>query len=74
VPLGDYIAGPSHVLPTNRTARFSSPLSVHTFLKRMSVIQASPDGLARLADHCMALAEAEGLTAHAAAVRRRLGR
>jgi len=69
VPLGDYLAGPSHILPTNRTARFSSALSVDVFLKKVSTIKASARGLANLADDCIALAEAEGLSAHAAAVR-----
>ncbi|MFQ6130914.1 MAG: histidinol dehydrogenase [Armatimonadota bacterium] len=69
VPLGDYLAGPSHVLPTNRTARFSSALSVDVFLKKVSTIKASAEGLANMAEDCIALAEAEGLTAHAEAVR-----
>jgi len=68
VSLGDYIAGPSHVLPTNRTARFSSPLSVDDFRKRSSIIAASAAGLNELADAAVALAEAEGLTAHARAI------
>ncbi|HEY3396148.1 MAG TPA: histidinol dehydrogenase [Armatimonadota bacterium] len=72
VPLGDYAAGPSHVLPTGGTARFSSPLSVQDFVKRTSLVQVSPEGLQRLAPDVIALAEAEGLTAHAAAIKRRL--
>ncbi|MCE5218664.1 histidinol dehydrogenase [bacterium] len=71
VPLGDYAAGPSHVLPTYGTARFSSPLSVNDFLVTSSVIYANSDGLDRLAGDVIELAEGEGLTAHAEAVRRR---
>ncbi|MGD8237742.1 MAG: histidinol dehydrogenase [Armatimonadota bacterium] len=73
VALGDYIAGPSHVLPTNRTARFSSPLSVYDFLKHSSIIHASAAGLGELADATIALAEAEGLTAHARSIEVRRG-
>ncbi|HWP34572.1 MAG TPA: histidinol dehydrogenase, partial [Thermodesulfobacteriota bacterium] len=70
--LGDYVAGPSHVLPTGGTARFFSPLSVETFLKRTSLIGCSPEGLVRLAGAAVRLAEAEGLAGHAEAVRVRL--
>ena len=63
--LGDYCAGPNHVLPTSRTARFSSPLGVYDFQKRSSLIMASPDGAAALAQTASALAQGEGLTAHA---------
>lgn len=66
--LGDYIAGPSHVLPTGGTALFSSPLSVLDFLKCSSLIASSKEALARLAPHAIRLAQAEGLTAHAKAV------
>lgn len=72
VPLGDYAAGPSHVLPTGGTARFSSPLSVHDFVKRTSLVGVSAEGLRRIGPDVIALAEAEGLTAHAQAVRKRL--
>ncbi len=72
VPLGDYAAGPSHVLPTGGTARFSSPLSVQDFVKRTSLVGVSEEGLRRIGPDVIALAEAEGLTAHAEAVRRRL--
>jgi histidinol dehydrogenase len=72
VPLGDYAAGPSHVLPTYGTARFSSPLSVNDFLVTSSVIYANEDGFRRLAPDVIELAEGEGLRAHAEAVRRRL--
>lgn len=71
VPLGDYAAGPSHVLPTYGTARFSSPLSVNDFLKVSSVIYANERGFQRLAADVVTLAEAEGLDAHAQAIRRR---
>ncbi len=72
VPLGDYAAGPSHVLPTGGTARFSSPLSVHDFVKRTSLVGVLEEGLRRIGPDVIALAEAEGLTAHAEAVRKRL--
>ena len=63
--LGDYCAGPNHVLPTSRTARFSSPLGVYDFQKRSSLIMASPAGAANLARTASVLARGEGLTAHA---------
>ena len=72
--VGDYLAGPSHVLPTGGTARFSSPLGVYDFLKRSSVISTSREALKKLAKTAIALAELEGLDAHAEAVRLRLGR
>ena len=71
-PVGDYIAGPSHVLPTGGTARFSSPLSVDDFLVKSSVIAYTPERLRAEAPHILALAEVEGLDAHANAVRVRL--
>jgi len=71
-PVGDYIAGPSHVLPTGGTARWASPLGVHDFLKRTSLIGYSPARLAEDADDVVRLAEAEGLHGHAEAVRVRL--
>ena len=70
--IGDYIAGPNHVLPTARGARFSSGLSVLDFMKRSSVIRCSEDGLAQLGPDAIVLAEAEGLSAHARAVSIRL--
>jgi histidinol dehydrogenase len=70
--LGDYAAGPSHTLPTSGTARFASPLSVETFLKRSSFIYSAPNALTRLAPTLTQLAESEGFDAHAAAVRARL--
>jgi histidinol dehydrogenase len=71
-PVGDYWAGPNHVLPTSGTARFFSPLSVDQFVKKTSVISYSPEALYRDGDKVMYLAEAEGLTAHAESVRVRL--
>jgi histidinol dehydrogenase len=63
--LGDYCAGPNHVLPTSRTARFSSPLGVYDFQKRSSLIQCSPQGASTLGRAAAILAHGEGLTAHA---------
>ncbi len=63
--LGDYCAGPNHVLPTSRTARFSSPLGVYDFQKRTSLIHCSPAGAATLGRTASVLARGEGLTAHA---------
>lgn len=71
-PFGDYLAGPNHVLPTGGTARFSSPLGVYDFLKRTSIIEASPRALAALGPQIVRLAEMEGLEAHARAVQYRL--
>jgi len=71
-PLGDYIAGPSHILPTEGTSRFASPLSVDDFLKKSSVLRYSKAAFGRAAEQTMALAEAEGLDAHARSVRVRL--
>ncbi|MBO5918499.1 MAG: histidinol dehydrogenase, partial [Oscillospiraceae bacterium] len=64
-PLGDYLAGPDHVLPTSGTARFFSPLSVDSFLKTMSVISFDRDSLAPIKDDIITLAQSEKLTAHA---------
>lgn len=63
--LGDYCAGPNHVLPTSRTARFSSPLGVYDFQKRSSLIMCSADGASTLGKSASVLARGEGLTAHA---------
>ena len=68
-PLGDYFAGPNHVLPTNGTARFSSPLSVDTFIKKSGVIYYTKDGLDEYKDDIIRFADAEGLTAHANSVK-----
>ncbi len=72
--IGDYVGGPNHVLPTSRTARFASGLSVYDFLKRTTWIASDGDGLARIGPAAVALAEAEGLQAHARSVALRLGR
>lgn len=63
--IGDYVAGSNHVLPTSRAARFSSGLSLFDFLKRTSIVKCDPQSFARLAPATIALAEAEGLPAHA---------
>lgn len=70
--LGDYCAGPNHVLPTSRTARFSAPLGVYDFQKRTSLIQCSPAGAATLGRTASILARGEGLTAHARSAELRL--
>ncbi len=71
--LGDYVAGANHVLPTARTARFASALRVDTFRKHVHVVDATAQGLRRLAPHIEAIAAAEGLDAHAASVAARAG-
>lgn len=70
--IGDYVAGPNHVLPTGRRARFSSGLSVLDFMKRTSFIALDAGSLGKLGPAAVTLAEAEGLPAHAESVRRRL--
>ena len=70
--IGDYVAGPNHVLPTAGSARFSSGLGVGDFLKRTSIIGCGPDGLAAIGPAAAVLADAEGLDAHALSVRLRL--
>ena len=70
--LGDYLAGPSHVLPTGRTARFAAALGVDDFLRGTHVISADAGAMERLGPAVETLATAEGLPAHAASVRRRL--
>ena len=70
--VGDYIAGPNHVLPTGRTARFASGLSVYDFLKRTTWVAADAAGLANVGPDAIALAEAEGLQAHARSIALRL--
>jgi histidinol dehydrogenase len=72
--IGDYVAGANHVLPTARSARFSSGLSVLDFLKRTSLLKLGPDQLAALAEPAITLAESEGLGAHARSVSIRLNR
>jgi len=71
-PLGDYCAGPNHVLPTSRTARFSSPLGVYDFQKRSSLIMVSEEGADTLGRTASTLARGEGLTAHARSAEYRL--
>ncbi|WP_377887743.1 histidinol dehydrogenase [Alkalihalobacillus sp. R86527] len=71
-PVGDYFAGPNHVLPTNGTARFSSPLSVDDFIKKSSVISYSKEALMKNGKSIAALAKLEGLDAHARAIELRL--
>jgi histidinol dehydrogenase len=71
--VGDYVAGPNHVLPTGRTARFASGLSVYDFLKRTTWVAADAAALARVGPAAVALAEAEGLQAHARSIALRLG-
>jgi histidinol dehydrogenase len=69
VPFGDYIAGPSHTLPTGTTARFAAGVGVDTFLKRSSIVNAPPEALGKMAEDLAVLAELEQLPAHAAAAR-----
>jgi histidinol dehydrogenase len=71
--IGDYVAGPNHVLPTARTARFSSGLNLLDFMKRTSILKLDAAGLRALAPHAITLARAEGLEAHAGSIAVRLG-
>jgi len=71
--LGDYIAGPSHIMPTEGTARFASPLNVEDFVKRISLIGLTPAASTELSPIAARIAAAEGLDAHAAAARERVG-
>jgi histidinol dehydrogenase len=68
-PLGDYFAGPNHVLPTNGTARFFSPLNVDDFMKKTSIISYSREALEKLHKDIELFAESEGLTAHANSIK-----
>jgi len=70
--MGDYIAGPNHVLPTARSARYASGLSVLDFMKRTTLLACAPESVARLGPDAIALAEAEGLSAHARSIAARL--
>ncbi|WP_308721200.1 histidinol dehydrogenase [Komagataeibacter xylinus] len=72
--IGDYVGGPNHVLPTSRTARFSSGLSVFDFIKRTTFIEAQADSLRKIGPAAVSLAEAEGLDAHALSVAVRLAK
>jgi len=71
-PIGDYIAGPNHTLPTGGTAKFYSPLSVENFLKKSSIIMMSKQGMDEIGEQCALIANTEGLTAHEESVRIRL--
>ncbi|MGN0385799.1 MAG: histidinol dehydrogenase [Lachnospiraceae bacterium] len=73
-PLGDYFAGPNHILPTNGTAKFFSPLNVDDFLKKTSIISYSRDALEKVHKDIEAFAESEGLTAHANSIKVRFER
>ncbi|WP_458701559.1 histidinol dehydrogenase [Sulfurospirillum sp. 1307] len=72
-PIGDYIAGPNHTLPTGGTAKFYSPLGVECFMKKSSVISMSKSGIESIGKECALLAKTEGLTAHMHSVLQRLG-
>lgn len=72
--IGDYVAGPNHVLPTARSARFSSGLGVHDFLKRTTFIGCSAEALSEIGPAAVALGKAEGLSAHALSVSIRLNK
>ncbi len=71
-PIGDYVAGPNHTLPTGGTAKFYSPLSVEHFLKKSSLIMMSEKGMEEIGEACAAIASVEGLEAHEKSVRARL--
>lgn len=73
-PLGDYFAGPNHILPTNGTAKFFSPLNVDDFIKKTSIISYSKDALSEVHKDIEAFAESEGLTAHANSIKVRFER
>ena len=70
--VGDYVAGPNHVLPTGQTAQFSSGLSTDDFIKKSYIVYLDPQGFAALSEAAMLLAQAESLDAHAHSVRIRL--
>lgn len=70
--IGDYVGGPNHVLPTSRTARFSSGLSVFNFLKRTTFLKSNEQGIKKVGHAAVAIAETEGLTAHALSISERL--
>ena len=73
-PIGDYIAGPNHTLPTGGTAKFYSPLCVDDFMKKSSIISFSQNAINEIGEQCALLADTEGLTAHAKSVRVRLNK
>jgi histidinol dehydrogenase len=72
-PVGDYLAGPNHILPTGGTARFYSPVTIDTFMKASSIIYYSQAGMEEDADDIIKLAQVEGLTAHANCLQVRKG-
>ena len=72
-PLGDYVAGPNHTLPTSGTAKFASPLGVYDFQTKTNIVHYSESDLARVKDAITNMADGEGLTAHGNAVRIRFG-
>jgi len=74
VALGDYAAGPSHVLPTSGTARFASGLSANDFLRTNSILHFSKEGMMRLAEEVRILATKEGLTAHRGSIEIRMNK
>ena len=69
--LGDYVVGPTHIMPTGGTARFSSPCNVWDYIKLISVFAPATSTTLRIAPTAITIAEAEGLTAHAAAIKKR---
>jgi len=71
-PIGDYVAGPNHTLPTGGTAKFYSPLSVEHYLKKSSIISMSRQGIDEIGEACALIAHTEGLTAHEESVRIRM--
>ena len=73
-PIGDYVAGPNHTLPTGGTAKFYSPLGVENFMKKSSIISFSQNAINEIGEQCALLADTEGLTAHAKSVRVRLSK
>jgi histidinol dehydrogenase len=73
-PIGDYIAGPNHTLPTGGTAKFYSPLNVEDFMKKSSIISFSQKAINEIGQECALLADTEGLSAHAESVRVRLNK
>jgi histidinol dehydrogenase len=70
--LGDYIVGPSHIMPTSQTARFNSPVNVRDFQKIISVFAVGPQTLHKTAPDAIRIAQAEGLEGHAEAIRKRI--
>ena len=73
-PIGDYVAGPNHTLPTGGTAKFYSPLNVENYMKKSSIISFSQNAINEIGEQCALLADTEGLTAHAESVRVRLNK